>query len=142
VDVRVRGEDVLVPVPNSATQWVAHTSGGDFQVSWSDRRSRVRVASVEATSNTEFTVSDPGRVWTATTQLSVRWYGRAASDRFYIELPAGAVWRAIPSTDFERYRIVPWDGPLAAESEELESPPRPPAPGARDPATDADGDSP
>lgn len=108
VDVRVRPEDVLEPATPSGPdgkQFIVHSTGGAFTLSWRDQEAISQVAAVDADSSTAFSISDPTQPWLATTTLTIRWYGKDARDRIEIELPPGAQWQTLPKSEFERYRI-------------------------------------
>lgn len=106
VDVRVRSEDVLQrETIDGREQFTVTSAGGDFLLSWRDQEQVVQVAAIHATSTTRFEIVDPSQPWLATTTLNVRWYGRDSADQIRMALPAGGRWRALPASDFERYRI-------------------------------------
>lgn len=106
-DVRVRSEDILDRELDSASDEVTvQSAGGEFTISWRDRESLSKVAAVEATSETEFFITDPTNPWRATTTITLRWYGREASNRVTISLPPGSLWQSVPNSEFERFRIT------------------------------------
>ncbi|RMF41148.1 MAG: hypothetical protein D6753_10125 [Planctomycetota bacterium] len=105
-DPRVRAEDILEFQPGEPEVRLKILSrGGAFQVSWKRPSAIASVASVEAQSRTLFEVTDPVDAWKATTNLTVRWYGPDADNRFRIALPPGARWRSFPQPDFDRFSI-------------------------------------
>lgn len=107
VDVRVRSEDVMQRKTIDGVDQLEITSiGGEFSLSWRDQEQVAQAAAIHATSDTKFEIIDPAQPWRATTQLKVRWYGRDASNQIRLALPLGGIWRPIPSSDLERYRIT------------------------------------
>ncbi|MCR9294361.1 MAG: hypothetical protein NXI32_16705 [bacterium] len=106
IDERIRAEDYYErSVTQDAVELSVSSRGGDFEVSWRTQQPVNRVATVEAQSQTTFTIGDPRDLWNASTRLTVRWYGTDASDTFRIKLPDRARWRTFPEDDFERYKI-------------------------------------
>ncbi len=107
VDPRVRNEDVLQRKTIDGVEQLEITSmGGEFSLSWRDQEPVAQAAAIFATSETKFEIIDPAQPWRATTQLNIRWYGRDASSQVRLALPSGGLWRPVPSSDFERYRIT------------------------------------
>ncbi len=105
-DERVRSEDIVErEVTSEGVRLKVNSRGGEFTLTWRSRDANTPVASVEAQSRTTLEVGDPRQAWKATTNLTVRWYGNDASDRFRVQLPAGARWRTPPQPDFGRYSI-------------------------------------
>ncbi|GIW97067.1 MAG: hypothetical protein KatS3mg111_0400 [Pirellulaceae bacterium] len=106
VDPKMRSEDVWEYQP-SAEGILLHvlSRGGNFSLGWRRRSVIGPVASVEVQSRTLFELSDPKSAWKATTNLSVRWHGEDADNRFMIRLPPGASWRVLPQPDFDRFTI-------------------------------------
>lgn len=115
VDVRVRSEDVLQRETIDGREQLQITSaGGDFLLSWRDQEQVAQVAAIHATSTTRFEIVEPSQPWLATTTLNVRWYGRDSANQIRMALPAGGRWRALPASDFERYRISSDSAEVAA----------------------------
>ncbi len=107
VDIRGRSEDVVREVrTQDAVELEINSSGGPLSITWRDQQSVSQVAAVNATSTTEFTITDPNQPWLAITKLSVRWYGQDGADQFRIELPPGGQWRTLPNPELGRYQIT------------------------------------
>jgi hypothetical protein len=107
VDARVRSEDVMQRKTIDGIEQLEITSmGGEFSLSWRDQEQVAQAAAIHATSETKFDIVDPAQPWRATTKLTVRWNGRDASNQIRLALPPGGLWRPVPSSDFERYRIT------------------------------------
>lgn len=106
IDERVSGENVLErTVTPGGIQLSIASAGGEVDLSWRNENASVRISALEASSRTLFDVTDPRQVWSATTNLSVRWYGSDASPSFRVLLPPGAAWRTFPNVEFDRFRI-------------------------------------
>lgn len=106
-DVRTRDPNDVIE-PQKAEGYTAVTIlsvGGDVELSWSIGDSQTQLAAVEARTETTFDIRDPSQVWTAETNVDLRWYGVQAGRNISIALPAGARLRSLPSYDFELFNI-------------------------------------
>lgn len=93
-----RGEDGVTVTVDS--------SGGDFSLSWRETQATAGLSTIEAESNTSFTVVDLVQPWRATTNLQLDWYGSSTSSIITVALPKGAQWRTLPQSGFGQYSIT------------------------------------
>lgn len=106
-DVRPGGEEFLGE-PKKGAEGIEYTilsRGGDFNISWKSKDELNRFSSVEADSETRFVVTDPSTPWSATTKMTLRWFGDNQNEPLLLTLPKGARWRERPQGDFERFQV-------------------------------------
>ncbi|MEM7475222.1 MAG: hypothetical protein AAF483_09540 [Planctomycetota bacterium] len=117
IDVRLSDEDVVDKSQqlDDGLEVTVLSRGGDFNISWKSNKAASRFASVEAESNTTFEIGDPQTAWSATTTLTLRWYGDNPTETFQLSLPPGARWLSPPQYEFDRLQVTRIDGPEGGE---------------------------
>lgn len=122
VEERLRAEDLLESksTDEKGVHLKIRTRGGNFSLSWRLASAQAQFAAVEAKCNTLYEPTDlldPAQFWSATTTLTVRWFGSQATDKIQIALPAGAQWSQLPYSEPDRFRITSMMPQAAAASD-------------------------
>jgi hypothetical protein len=128
VEERVRNEDLIESrtVDEKGVHLKVRSRGGSFTLSWRQSTVQAQVAAVEAKCDTLFEpvdLLDPAQFWSATSTVTIRWYGNQASNKVQIVLPSGAQWSSLQNPKLESFRLttlMPTD-PNSAEILEIEN---------------------
>ncbi|MFO0942819.1 MAG: hypothetical protein U0930_18945 [Pirellulales bacterium] len=108
---RVRSEDLIESrtSDDKGVHLKIRSRGGNFLLSWRPATAQAQVTAVEAKCNTLYEPADlldSSQFWSATTTITVRWFGSQANARIQLVLPDGAQWNQLPYSEPDRFRIT------------------------------------
>jgi hypothetical protein len=111
VEERVRNEDLIESrtVDEKGVHLKVRSRGGSFALGWRQSTAQAQVAAVEARCDTLFEpvdLLDATQFWSATSTLSIRWYGNQANNKVQILLPQGGQWSSLPYSELDRFRLT------------------------------------
>ncbi len=111
IEERVRAEDLIESrtADEKGVHLKIRTRGGSFTLSWRPATAQAQVTAVEAKCNTLYEPADlldPSQFWSATTTMTVRWFGSQANAKIQLVLPDGAQWNQLPYSEPDRFRIT------------------------------------
>lgn len=111
VEEKVRPEDLIESrvVDEKGVHLKIRSRGGNFFLGWRQSNVEARLAAVESKCVTLYEpvdLLDASQFWSATSTVSIRWYGNQATNKVQIVLPQGGQWGPLPYSELDRFRLT------------------------------------